>query len=487
MKEFKPSIYQTNFYNAILHENDSIGLSACAGGAKTTTLVKALELIPRNKKTIFLSFSKSIVEELQSRIPKNIEASTLHKHGLSAIFANYGKIRFSEKKLFFLGLKMFDSWKVTEPKYSYIYRISKLVDFMRMHMVYESDEEIFKIATSHSIQVFGDEIMHAKQLLAKSDKMSKQEIDYADMVHIPATKNIKLKKFDYVFVDESQDLSTVQRALIKKIINPISGRLIYVGDPDQAIYLFAGSDGNSFNNMSTVMEKTKLLPLSICYRCAKSIVREAQKYVPTIQYDENQIEGSVKTDTADALIDKIHGNMFVICRNNKPLVLLFHRLLNMGIKANIKDKEIGDNMIALIKKTKQNTIPMLLKHLEVNRLKLDKKLRDKGVNKPEYHDSMIDYTEKLDIISILSERVGTVQHLVKYIESVFVDDEVPGVLLMTIHKSKGLETDKVFFLNPELIPSKFATTPEAIQQEWNLMYVGITRAKKELTFMKNFK
>jgi len=41
-------------------------------------------------------------------------------------------------------------------------------------------------------------------------------------------------------------------------------------------------------------------------------------------------------------------------------------------------------------------------------------------------------------------------------------------------------------LNPELIPSKYASTEEELQQEQNLKYVAITRAKSELIYIRNF-
>ena len=54
---------------------------------------------------------------------------------------------------------------------------------------------------------------------------------------------------------------------------------------------------------------------------------------------------------------------------------------------------------------------------------------------------------------------------------------------MTIHKSKGLENDNVFFLAPELIPSRYATQPWQLEQERNLAYVAITRAKTSLIYV----
>ena len=57
-------------------------------------------------------------------------------------------------------------------------------------------------------------------------------------------------------------------------------------------------------------------------------------------------------------------------------------------------------------------------------------------------------------------------------------------MLCTIHKSKGLESDVVYILNENLIPSRFATSKEQLIQEKNLKYVARTRAKKELYFLK---
>lgn len=55
-----------------------------------------------------------------------------------------------------------------------------------------------------------------------------------------------------------------------------------------------------------------------------------------------------------------------------------------------------------------------------------------------------------------------------------------GVHLYTLHGTKGLEFDEVFIIdcNEENIPSGKADTPEKIQEERRLFYVGITRAKK---------
>ena len=58
-----------------------------------------------------------------------------------------------------------------------------------------------------------------------------------------------------------------------------------------------------------------------------------------------------------------------------------------------------------------------------------------------------------------------------------------GVVISTLHASKGLEYDQVYILNVNegSIPYKKAVLPEAVEEERRLFYVGMTRAKKKLT------
>ena len=70
--------------------------------------------------------------------------------------------------------------------------------------------------------------------------------------------------------------------------------------------------------------------------------------------------------------------------------------------------------------------------------------------------------------------------LVPKLEALFKRDS-GTVTLSTGHKCKGFEWDDVYHLNPELIPSPFARTPDEQKQEQNLLYVIETRAKRSLT------
>lgn len=84
---------------------------------------------------------------------------------------------------------------------------------------------------------------------------------------------------------------------------------------------------------------------------------------------------------------------------------------------------------------------------------------------PDARFSLVDFVAELD------ERAAS-QHA----------PTVEGVTLASLHSAKGLEWDAVFLvgLSEGLMPISFANTPEGVDEERRLLYVGITRARKHL-------
>jgi DNA helicase-2/ATP-dependent DNA helicase PcrA len=64
-----------------------------------------------------------------------------------------------------------------------------------------------------------------------------------------------------------------------------------------------------------------------------------------------------------------------------------------------------------------------------------------------------------------------------------VEPTVNAVTLSTIHAAKGLEWDTVYIagVSEGLLPLSFATDDAAIAEERRLLYVAVTRARKDLT------
>jgi DNA helicase-2/ATP-dependent DNA helicase PcrA len=478
---FKPSKYQQALFDEITNTNNNILVSAVAGSGKTTSIVESLKLIPKTKDVIFLAFNKSIVNELTERVPKHVEVSTIHSFGCKTLFRHYGKISISEDKLYSLAIKMSKDWNIpkSENLFAYCYRVRQLCDIMRQTLCTENEDEIFQLSLRYNIDVMYNEIEHAIKVVEKSNK-NLESIDFVDMIYQLARKNLKTKRYDYVFIDEVQDLNRAQQQIVKKLIKP-NGRFIGVGDQFQSIYGFAGADFESFYRMKHLMPNTVELPLSVCYRCGIDIVKKAQSIIPHIEYNPLQKQGLVKLD---GKFSDIQVGDWVLCRNTKPLIMAFIQLLRDGKKANIKGREIGKGLVNLIQKTNKKDIKSLIKQLKVDRVRIKEKLLNKGVKNVNEHEKVIIFTEKIEIISILSDTVGgSVDKLIKYINTIFLDDDMPGVVLSTIHKSKGMEAKRVFIICAELLPSKYAKQPHEIAQEKNLEYVMITRAKEELIYI----
>jgi superfamily I DNA/RNA helicase len=105
-------------------------------------------------------------------------------------------------------------------------------------------------------------------------------------------------------------------------------------------------------------------------------------------------------------------------------------------------------------------------------------------NDPEKVSKIQDKTDCiLCIVEGLPEGERTVLALLDAIDGLFTEVR-NAVILSTIHKAKGLEAERVLWLNSSMCPSKWARQDWQIQQEFNLCYVATTRAIKELVLIE---
>lgn len=477
----KLSKYQETIYKVFKETKKDINISAVAGSGKTTVLLELLKFIPEQKNSLFLAFNNSIVEELKRRSQQKegIEIMTIHSCGWHSILRRYGRrVRMNPNKGIAKTEKALKKIEIPEKKRGwFFYVVPKVLDLMRCNLVDNNEEEIAKLSDHYDLNIGELEIkviIEAFESLVKD----KSQFDFMDMIYVPVIDpSIRFKKYDYVFCDESQDFSVCQHNFIKNCLGR-KGRLVTVGDKRQAIYGFAGADSESYERLANINGQAVKLPLSVSYRCAKNIVLEAQKIVPEISYAPDAEEGIVKDGS---LVDIEQGD-WVLCRNLRPLVQTYLWLTKNKIKSKIRGKDIGEGILGLISKTGAKTIDRLFYLLDVEKENLLEKLKNKGVKKPNLHPKMEALQQKIEVIECLCEEVETVSELKQLINNIF-SDEIKGIMLSTIHKAKGLENNRIFFLCPELIPSKYATQPWQYEQEQNLKYVAITRAKKELIYV----
>jgi superfamily I DNA/RNA helicase len=337
-----------------------------------------------------------------------------------------------------------------------------------------------------------------------ADKM----IDFNDMVWLPNALNLSVYQNDLLLVDEWQDLNRCQQELAMKA----GRRLICCGDSRQAIYGFAGADSKGIERIATTLNATTRgcnhLMLTVTRRCGKAIVEEAKKYVPDFEAHESNPEGEVsylrypiqkkrngeqyELPIEQTYIPSVQDGDMILCRGNAPLVSQCLKLINLGKKATIIGRDVADNLINLIKKlvpekqqSGRESVPTLITKLDEWRTSENEK---ENANEYPSQSKLTIIQDKYDCIKSFTEGSETVERIVQRIQEVFTDnDEAVGIRLSSIHKAKGLEAERVFFLDLYGgVKRKRGEKPRPAweqEQEMNLRYVAITRAIKELIYV----
>ena len=488
---FVPSKYQKTVYTYIQKGKGNAVIDAVAGSGKSTTIVNALKLIPSDKRVLFLAFNKSIVEELKIKIGNmsNVDICTLHSLGCKATLRVYKSVVNDSKYSAWLnngihsGFITPDMSLSAEDKSDWKDAISKLIDLGRVNLANDKNQ-LGEIAYKHGIYPVDNELDVALRGIDWG-KNNTSEIDFTDMIYLPVVKDIRMFQYDWVFIDECQDLNAAQRNLFLKCVKP-NGRFVAVGDPRQAIYGFAGADVSSFNLLKVIPHTVKL-PLSVCYRCDADIIQLAKELVPQIEARDNAPSGTI---CIDAKIADVKDGDMILCRVSAPLVDLCMRYIGQGVKAYVKGRDVGTNLVNMIKKTKRDKMVDVMERLRRELSKIigkevarTKCTQEEAMNSSTYKT----YEDKLNAIEVLVDGLETATEVIDRIDAIFSDDSRSGICLSTVHKSKGLESDNVFILCPDKFYLKRAMQIQwSAEQEANLVYVAYTRAKHYLGFITDF-
>lgn len=486
---FKPSVQQEAYFNWIQNESGSCILEAVAGSGKTTTIVNGLEFMTGK---IFLgAFNKLMADELQERtsIYPNVKASTFHSAGFTSLRSAYGKqfeLKIDEKKTRKIADSVVEKRPDLKPLVGAVLKIVSLAKnsgfgavvpmgdtraWQEMIDHYDLDSDLPEDARLDQIIPF------AQVVLTKSNR-DLNTIDFDDMVYLPIEKKTRMFQYDWVLIDEAQDTNVTRRTLAQKMLKP-SGRLVAVGDPYQAIFGFTGADNNSLELIARDF-KAKRLPLSVTYRCPKLIVAHARKWVSHITAADHSADGVLAELECEKLYSKVEIGDAIICRFNKYLVKTTFALIRRGVPAKMEGRKIGEGLVQLCDRWKCKNLYDLRDKLEAYCEKETTKAQEK-----EQDDKVARIQDQVETMYVLIDRaeemkLRSVEELKQMILGLFEDGvSKKCVALMSIHKSKGLEFDRVYYLGREELHAR-ASQPWMEDQERNLTYVAITRAKKEL-------
>lgn len=477
MPNFTPTPEQQAIVAFAQDRTENLCVEARAGAAKTSTLVLLAEALP-DTKILCLAFNKAIAEEMKSRLPSNCESKTLHGLGFGVWQKFIGKrCKVDGRKVYFLlseEIKKLEDPEERDEAFELmaetldILRTSKQVGWLpssyRGHWKPLIDDEEFWL--SLPMEPTGLQQALVERVARLSFQAALEgEIDFDDMIFAPALCSVSWPSFPLTLVDEAQDLSPINHHCLKKLVR--NKRLIAVGDPCQAIYGFRGADAQSMQNLSARFSM-ETLKLTVSFRCARLITENAQWRAPDMRAPDWAVEGTVVRHEVWSAEDLRPGDA-IVCRNNAPLFSLAIRLIEREQLPRIAGRDIGAPLVKIMKKLgkPQMLAPAAVDALEAWQAKELKRARDGAQGA---------IRDKAQVIRIMLARTKTLGDAIAYLQHLLERDG--RIDLMTGHKSKGLEFDRVWFLDQHLCNIDH-------EQDANIKYVIETRAKSELHYISS--
>jgi len=465
---------------------------ARAGTGKTTTIIEALSYLDPGLMVLLAAFNKRIAVELEGRVNHpNATVKTLHAIGFSIIREWWRGVRVAKGDDRARALAILACGEDTPD--TILKLVAKLHTKAReitpfalreddggvealetLAEQFECDPEYFWQAQGYDVHYIVSMALKCLEI-ATEDVKCTGNIDFADMIFLPLVKWWTMRMFDVGVVDEAQDMTVAQLMLFLAVIKE-DGRICVIGDDKQAIYTFRGADSGSLGRLLHEL-KAGLLGLTVTYRCGKRIVEEARQFVDDFYAADGNSEGTVQTIVREQMLDKVQYGDFILSRLNAPLAGYAMQLLREQRRARIAGRDIGQSIKNSLRKFTKGarTIDDVLEGI------------DTWATKQRTRFTRLKWEAKL---AELEDTVETMQELVNgcdapsqiepLIDKLFSDDGLGDkglVTLSSVHKAKGLEADRVYVLGWTLRTGKS-------QEEDNIHYVAITRARDVLTMVQ---
>lgn len=509
MPVFSPQ--QQQVVNFPTKATGSTFVEAVAGSGKTTTLMGTL---PETTGTVaFAAYNTKIVKEIKQKLQdyatpghKNydprfvglgnrVTVGTFHSFGFAAWRKIYPRVEVDKGyKKQGMAINEF-----TIPKYlqTLVFKLVGLAKQQGAGLLWQVDDHSnwFKIVDHFDLayeieqeQWIVEAIEFAIKVIRFDYKIAKEIITFDDMIWLPLVSGCRVWQNDWIFVDEAQDTNPARRALARKMLKT-NGRAIFVGDRHQAIYGFTGADADAIDQITRDFNCGSL-PLTVTFRCPKSVVALAQTVVPHIEAHESAPEGCVEQMTEGDFLKIISSNHSpsddaILCRNTKPLVAMAFQFIKKGIACHVEGRDIGQGLIKLVNRFKADELHELHAKLALYGETEVEKLKAKG--KETQAEALLDRIETIFVL-MGDASVKSPIDLRTRITSLFLDSEneaKPTLTLCTAHRSKGREWKRVFLYGKDAyMPSKYARQAWQMDQEMNLIYVAYTRAMNELILVQ---
>lgn len=309
--------------------------------------------------------------------------------------------------------------------------------------------------------------------------------------------NMQRWRFRHFLVDEFQDTNPAQLALLRAWLGDRND-VVVVGDPHQSIFGFAGADAALLEDFAGIFPTAHAITLRTNYRSHAAVVQTAHAAIDT--EIPRTLEGTItppqihaaKNENAEAeLVARIvsraqnYSDCAVLFRTNAQSAAFERAFTDMGIPFSVRGR---DHFLG------RTEIQAALQELEESSKVAPG--RDFISCARDAHESFADATgewrQHLDALFELAmeynelSQAQSVYGFREFLAATFRNDagstNNTGVQLLTFHKAKGLEFQVVCVTGVEerLLPIAAAKTETQIAEERRLLYVALSRARKEL-------
>ncbi len=525
------------------------------GTGKTTTLIARFQyLISQGVKPqsiLCCTFARKAADEIGTRIQietginsRGLAIGTFHAFALKLLKAHGSEIGikipekilnekerlnkvFEIKKTLSGGslYKDFDS-EASRPS-----AILKYIDTVREKLLDPEDASIEASENGEKLNILHAEIYkHYEEWLSESDNL-----DFPRMLQMgckllahDAEYGCKIgKTYSHILVDEYQDINEAQKTMVDELLKG-GASLWVVGDDDQAIYGWRGSDAHFILDFDKNYPGTKKIALIENYRSGKEVVSNANDLIRHAKYRHAK---TIESKSG------LNSHVYIVrCRHEKSEAYKVTQTIKQRIKAGISVEDIAvlsrTNLLpaTVIDTLISHEIPVVLKDgiqlfadlvaqdlLSAIALASDIK-PENGWNR-RLSNNIESFARKIlkDEWSIkvkalatlfikhsplklsdrdLASRISSIEYYKDYLLSFEKAEEVfkrvrrsmqqpkdgKGVHVGTIHKAKGLEWDSVFVIGWEddMLPHALNHSQKGIEEERRVAYVAVTRPKNFL-------
>ncbi|XP_066561210.1 F-box DNA helicase 1 isoform X2 [Amia ocellicauda] len=485
------------------HDIDSghvVKIIAFAGTGKTSTLIKYAEQRPQLR-FLYAAFNKSVAVQASKDFPKNVDCKTIHSLAYREVGSKYQRM----KKLNTSSLSPFTvAWIL--PKGRGGFARAKLVTQTLNTFFASADDYIttdhvplrYKNTHGHNVPVEPTEklkiVDDSANIWEKMKQLKPTRENGHCMTHDGYLKlwqlqRPRLDRYDAIFIDEAQDCTP---AIMDIVLSQSCGKIL-VGDPHQQIYTFRGA----INALHEVPH-THIYYLTQSFRFGPEIAYIGATILDVCKKVKKTLVGGRQEGNVTGHKE---GKVAILCRSNTtvfdeavrvtesnppPKIHIVGGIEHFGLR------KILDIWILL-----QPEQDRKQKNLEIVDKFIKNFCRDslggyKGLKK---YASTAEDCELEGKIALVEKYNIRIPELIKRIFECSVSDQAFADFIMgTVHKAKGLEFDTV------VVTDDFTKIPCArhnLQRlprfgdgsvpddEWNLLYVAVTRARKSLVLTKS--